>query len=451
MSWKSKFRKLDMFRKVPTDLTESSTCGTFLTILCYITVAALIGFEFSNYLTVETKTDYMIEQHNDEYIRINFDITMTKLSCEYATLDVVNQMGTHKINVTQNIRRWQVYSNGFSREITPVEQMLELSSAEKMRTELYSTMIKGMKDFERVLSSKQVILVNFFAPWCHWCQELAPIYEGVAQRIQNRPADQYVTVAKVDCTAAENQQVCRLNNIQAFPTLIVFTPQSENKWLHYHGPRTVEAIERFVEDRIESGKELTEVAVGDVAAEQEGCRLQGSIIVPRMSGNFHISCHGPQASILPAEINVSHKVNSLVFGDDLTPFEMSQVPETVKRGMNVLKDREYPVTTTNTSYEHILKVFPTKLVRGGDTIDTFQYTSDSGKGMSDEDIPEATFSFEFDPLTIVMTEVKKPFYHFITSLFAIIGGVVTVISLIDSIFNKAELIFAEKEVLGKNE
>ena len=60
-----------------------------------------------------------------------------------------------------------------------------------------------------------------------------------------------------------------------------------------------------------------------------------------------------------------------------------------------------------------------------------------------------------------MTEVKKPFYHFITSLFAIIGGVVTVISLIDSIFNKgktayfvhllAELIFAEKEVLGKNE
>lgn len=41
-------------RKVPTDLTESSTCGTFLTILCYVTVAALIGFEFSNYLTVES-------------------------------------------------------------------------------------------------------------------------------------------------------------------------------------------------------------------------------------------------------------------------------------------------------------------------------------------------------------------------------------------------------------
>ena len=119
--------------------------------------------------------------------------------------------------------------------------------------------------------------------------------------------------------------------------------------------------------------------------------------------------------------------------------------------MDVLKDKEYPVFTTNTSYEHILKVFPTKLIRKDEMIDTFQYTSDSGKGISDEDYPEATFSFEFDPLTIVISEVNKPFYHFITSLFAIIGGVVTVLSLIDSIFNKAELIFAEKEILGKNE
>ncbi len=144
-------------------------------------------------------------------------------------------------------------------------------------------------------------------------------------------------------------------------------------------------------------------------------------------------------------------MNHLSFGDDLTPYEISRIPPQIQRGMDVLKDKEYPVFTTNTSYEHILKVFPTKLIRKDEMIDTFQYTSDSGKGISDEDYPEATFSFEFDPLTIVISEVNKPFYHFITSLFAIIGGVVTVLSLIDSIFNKAELIFAEKEILGKNE
>ena len=45
----------------------------------------------------DTKMDYIIEQHSDEYIRINFDITMTRLSCDLASLDVVNQMGTHKV------------------------------------------------------------------------------------------------------------------------------------------------------------------------------------------------------------------------------------------------------------------------------------------------------------------------------------------------------------------
>ena len=43
-------------RKVPTDLTEGSTCGTILTFICYALVAILIGFEFNNFLTVESTT-----------------------------------------------------------------------------------------------------------------------------------------------------------------------------------------------------------------------------------------------------------------------------------------------------------------------------------------------------------------------------------------------------------
>ena len=46
----------------------------------------------------------------------------------------------------------------------------------------------------------------------------------------------------------------------------------------------------------------------NITADQEGCRLKGSIVVPRMYGNFHISCHGSHSYILPSEINVSHNV-----------------------------------------------------------------------------------------------------------------------------------------------
>ena len=125
-----------------------------------------------------------------------------------------------------------MYDNGFSREITPgafsiccscvVEQNKELGSYEKMTSETYSTLIKGLSDFQRLTTSKPVVLVNFFAPWCHWCQALAPIYEGVAQRIIQGPLQDNVIVAKVDCTSPANADVCRMNNIRAYPTIIAY-------------------------------------------------------------------------------------------------------------------------------------------------------------------------------------------------------------------------------------
>lgn len=64
MGCRSTIRKLDMFRyfslhgaherKVPTDLTEGSTCGSILTLFTYIAIAVLVSFEFSSYLTVES-------------------------------------------------------------------------------------------------------------------------------------------------------------------------------------------------------------------------------------------------------------------------------------------------------------------------------------------------------------------------------------------------------------
>lgn len=43
------------YRKVPTDLTEGSTCGSILTIFTYIAIAVLIAFEFTSYFAVESE------------------------------------------------------------------------------------------------------------------------------------------------------------------------------------------------------------------------------------------------------------------------------------------------------------------------------------------------------------------------------------------------------------
>lgn len=91
-----------------------------------------------------------------------------------------------------------------------------------MKIEHISTLINGIQEFRKITGSTPITMVNFFAPWCHWCQSLAPIYEGVAQRVKNGPLQSVATIAKVDCTNPVNFDVCRLNNIQAYPTIIVY-------------------------------------------------------------------------------------------------------------------------------------------------------------------------------------------------------------------------------------
>lgn len=64
-------------RKVPTDLTEGSPCGSFLTILCYISVAILVAFEFNNYLTVESNDSCFPDNLKLEPITLLSNIVMS--------------------------------------------------------------------------------------------------------------------------------------------------------------------------------------------------------------------------------------------------------------------------------------------------------------------------------------------------------------------------------------
>lgn len=45
-------------------------------------------------------------------IRINFNITMLDLPCEYAAVDVLDVLGTNQQNVTKNIEKWNLDKDG---------------------------------------------------------------------------------------------------------------------------------------------------------------------------------------------------------------------------------------------------------------------------------------------------------------------------------------------------
>jgi len=88
-------------------------------------------------------------------------------------------------------------------------------------------------DFDSRIGDHDLILVEFFAPWCGHCKRLAPEYETAATRLKG-----IVSLAKVDCTSSNN--VCSKYGVSGYPTLKIFRDGEDSG--AYDGPRTADGI-----------------------------------------------------------------------------------------------------------------------------------------------------------------------------------------------------------------
>lgn len=101
-----------------------------------------------------------------------------------------------------------------------------------------------------VFDYKKNVLVEFYAPWCGHCKQLAPIYDKVGEHFKDHKK---VVIAKIDATANELEHT----KITSFPTIKLYTKR-ENKVIEYNGPRTFEGLIKFIESGGVDGAEETD-------------------------------------------------------------------------------------------------------------------------------------------------------------------------------------------------
>ncbi|KAJ4427926.1 hypothetical protein ANN_23936 [Periplaneta americana] len=108
-------------------------------------------------------------------------------------------------------------------------------------------------NFDEVAFNKDKdVLVEFYAPWCGHCKQLAPIYDQLGEKFKDSDT---VIVAKMDATANELEHT----KITSFPTLKLYA-KGDNKVIEYNGERTLEGLSKF----LESGGEYGQAAPDEV-------------------------------------------------------------------------------------------------------------------------------------------------------------------------------------------
>ncbi|KAH7675661.1 COPII vesicle protein [Dioscorea alata] len=477
----TKLKSVDFYRKIPRDLTEASLSGAGLSIIAALSIMFLFGMELNSYLSVSTSTSIIVDKSSDgEFLRIDFNLSFPALSCEFASVDVSDILGTNRLNITKTVRKFSIDPNlkptGFEFHAGPLP--IVNNHGDEVEEEHNEGSISLNSDnFDKYTHQHPILVVNFFAPWCSWSNRLKPSWERASRIMRQRydpEMDGRILLGKVDCT--EEFDLCRRHHIQGYPSIRIFRKGTDIKDNHghhdhesYYGDRDSEslvaAMEALVRSlptksrtlELEDKSDHTVNAVKRPAPLTSGCRIEGFVRVKRVPGNLIISAHSGAHSFDASLMNVSHFISHFAFGKKLTHRMMSELKRLAPHlgrnydrltGQSYITDHDH--ANANVTIEHYLQIVKTELVSTRypqEVFEEYEYTAHSSLVHS-VNVPIAKFHFEPSPMQVLVTEVPKSFSHFITNVCAIIGGVFTVAGILDSILHNAIRLIKKVE-LGK--
>eukprot|EP01126_Amoeba_proteus_P039053 TRINITY_DN40_c0_g1_i3.p1 TRINITY_DN40_c0_g1~~TRINITY_DN40_c0_g1_i3.p1 ORF type:complete len:425 (+),score=95.22 TRINITY_DN40_c0_g1_i3:276-1550(+) len=140
-----------------------------------------------------------------------------------------------------------------------------LNFVQQARTGTYSSFIKSEpipsvqdspvtvlvgKTLPKAIAGGKDVFIEFYAPWCGHCKNLAPTWDELGEAYKNDD----VVIAKIDATA---NRIPSSIQVQGFPTLIFFN--AKKKQFPYTGDRNLEDLKLFVESHRTKSKPKTEL------------------------------------------------------------------------------------------------------------------------------------------------------------------------------------------------
>jgi hypothetical protein len=385
---------VDAFGKTAEDVKIKTKTGAFLTLIAAAIVFAFTTVEFLDYRRVGMDTSIVVDKSRGQALTVWLNVTFPRVPCYLLSLDVMDVSGEVQRDITHQIVKVRLDQKGV--------QIPDSHSADPRN------------DLDRLNEQRS-------ADYCGSC------YGGLA-------------VSKNGC--CNNCDDVRQSYI--------------NRGWSFNAP---ESIAQCVEEGwAEKLKEQS----------HEGCNIAGRLRVKKVTGNIHLSPgRSFQASnyqnvyeLVPylkeegIRHDFSHVVHQMRFtADDEYDERKSALTKTLRAKMGVadhpLDNTDWVTTENNYMFQYFLKVVSTQFrTLNGWVVNTHQYSTtqfgrDLGKGNKENDqvglqvmhgasgVPGVFLNYDISPILVVHSETRQSFAHFLTSTCAIVGGVLTVASIID--------------------
>ena len=381
---------LDAYPKTLDEFRVRTSSGAVISICALLLIVVLFVTEFVGLVSSRVEEHLTVASMHGETMRINFDFTFHSMACSVISLDAADSSGEPIEGVGSHIFKKRLDSSG---KQLGFQEKHELGGTLKTTNELME------KKKENDAAKKAA--------------------EGLesTEAIAKQDADRVDGNKCGSCYGAETKDRMCCNTCDE-----VRDAYRKKGW-------------SFVvrENIVQCSKEGF---VDSVAAQQgEGCNINGYIDVKKSSGNFHFApgsgfahSHHTIEDLFAYTLkqwNVSHSINQLDFGERYPGVKnpLDGVQKILKSGTGM--------------YQYFAKVVPTDFTySNGRMLKTNQFsvtdhfrpvTIRTARGM-----PGIFVFYELSPIQVNAKQVRKSFSSFLTSICAIIGGVFTVMSLLDS-------------------
>lgn len=146
-----------------------------MSIAAMMIMAVLFFCETAAFARNRIVTTIAVDENAAQQVRLNFNITLMDLHCDYVGVDVWDALGTNRQNVTRNVDKWQLDDtgskrifNGRNRDTRELDNEVHDKSLEEIQAASggeVAVVTLTKENFGPFLEQNEMAFIDMYAPW----------------------------------------------------------------------------------------------------------------------------------------------------------------------------------------------------------------------------------------------------------------------------------------------